>query len=172
MCGTVEWRKGYDIALDAWEKVQVKYPHASLALIGRGWNTPYGQEIAKRSLDLRVNCYEQRGFKEFQKWMRGRDVLLCPSRDEGGYSQVLLQAQEMGKLVVAPYICGVMEQIQDITTGIVYGKGESLDMIIQSIIYGFPSYADMGKNARDWAHKNNSIKEHGDKWVELIERLT
>lgn len=181
VAGTVEWRKGQDIALAAWK--QAKPIGATLTIVGGGWNTPFGQSIAKEASGLtNVSVVYPVLPDQFAHMLAGHDILLVPSRDEGGYAQVMLQAQELGKLVIASSLPGVLEQIApqepsfpigDKKASLLYGMpventATAFAQAISSVIQDQTLITVIGRQARPWAHKNNSLVEHLNSWEKLI----
>lgn len=174
MAGTIEWRKGFLKGLQAFLKAQEKYPDIRLSIIGGGWETTYGQEVAELACKGEgVDLYILKDITCFKKFLAKHDILLCPSEDEGGYPQVLLQAQEMGKGVVASDICGVWEQVHHGETGMRVDPLSIRDWIerIETCIQYPEKIKQMGKLAREFVHSNNNLETHLDEWQKLLERV-
>jgi glycosyltransferase involved in cell wall biosynthesis len=173
VAGTVEARKGQDRTLVAYQKLLTRIgpDKTELVLIGTLPNTPYAQQILGWVDSIPSACWlapvSPRAFGEV---LAGCDVLLCPSRDEGGYPQVLLQAQERAKLVLASDVCGMWEQVHHGQTGMLCTQDDPSDWASRmEVAIKYPVDCDIiAKQARVWTHKNNSYEEHMQKWTELI----
>jgi len=166
VAGTIEWRKGQDRVLEAWSRV--KPQGARLTLLGdasNGWAKSLRGEYSHLS---GVTWLDPMSPSKFSESLGNYDILLVPSRDEGGYPQVLLQAQEKGLCVVAWDCCGMKEQVRP-GTGYIKNSIESLGEMISNIT---PEQASqVGKQARRWAHFNNSLETHIQDWKSLIEEV-
>lgn len=171
MAGSIEWRKGQDIAVAAFKELVREHPQARLTIIGGPWNTPYAQQILEQVVGIpQVSVYLTMPPSKFQEILREHDVVLCPSRDEGGYPQVLLQAQEMGKVVIASDCSGMKEQVHHGINGFISSNTEWYYWM-SNLFMGHRGWQeDMGQQAREGTHKNNRLDTHLDQWVELIER--
>jgi glycosyltransferase involved in cell wall biosynthesis len=173
VAGTVEWRKGQGIAAEAYTQFLKTHPTGTrLTFIGSNWNSPYAQQILKwASAVPSVTCLTERAPGVFAEVLDSCDVLLCPSRDEGGYPQVLLQAQERGKLVIASDVCGMKEQVPPGTGLVVANSPETLALTMRWLMSSKPYgvLQTYGNSAREWVHKNNSMEEHISQWKKLIE---
>lgn len=113
--GRLAPEKGLDLLVDAWPSVLAQWPRASLTLVGEG--------PERAALEARVG---RLGLAEFvtlpgpsddpTAWLRGSDLFILPSREEG-MSIALLEAMALGIPLVATAIAGNRRLIQDFKHG-------------------------------------------------------
>ncbi len=177
VAGSIEHRKGQLMAVRAFKSLPFDIQHKSaLYLIGNGWGSQYGQQVQKESRGERIKLADGVDPQKFRKLLSKIDCLLCPSTDEGGFPQVLLQAQEAGKKVVAHKVCGMQEQIPDGTGYLILpSENEELSLIrwgdMMAGLVESNSPGTIWLKARDWAHTNNSLNTHIQEWDKLIKEV-
>jgi len=97
--GFIDWRKGHDIALEAFSKLK----DAEMVFVG-GWHsdsvTPYMQQVIMKARELGVRVTGYVDDATFETWLAAVDVVLHPARavSESGVVSAALGA---GKPVVA-----------------------------------------------------------------------
>ncbi|MFV0458006.1 MAG: glycosyltransferase [Actinomycetales bacterium] len=103
-CGSVEYRKGYDLLIAAAQLVGSRAPELDIRFV---W---IGDLIASGALDGHVEFLGPRA--DPYPLMRGFDLLALPSRDDP-FPLVVLEAMVLGKPVVAFDVGGVRDQIAE-----------------------------------------------------------
>jgi len=128
--------KGFDIALDAFLKIQKKYPSATLKVFGD--SPPWPVERYAPPMNLVLNqegnidweriqdqypgvfyrglCYPH----EISSELRQSGFLLCPSRHEETFALAPLEAQACGCIPIAPCHGAYPERIESGVTGFTY----------------------------------------------------
>lgn len=168
VAGSIEWRKGQDQVLAAWSRLDLK--GARLTLVGDS-NNGWARELIRLYGNLwGVSFVPPMPPGNFAKLLEASDVLLVPSRDEGGYPQVLLQAQEKGLCVVAADVCGMLEQVP-LETGFLTNQWDTAIRVLIQSDRRNPIQL-FGEHAREWVHTNNSLEDHIQGWKKLIEEVT
>jgi glycosyltransferase involved in cell wall biosynthesis len=121
-------KKGGEILLRAFVRVQEAFPDACLVLVGIGPLKPYLQQIAS-NLRIRVEFrgpYSNEQVRE--ELMRARLFCLPSLTDSNGDAEglpiALLEAQASGVPVVASIHSGIVEAVQDGVTGRLFREGD------------------------------------------------
>jgi len=102
--GFIDYRKGHDIALEAYRKLMSRGVGAEMVFVG-GWHTnnttPYMAEVLRTARELGVRVTGYVDDQVFEHWLSAVDVVLHPARavSESGIVSLALGA---GKPVVAP----------------------------------------------------------------------
>lgn len=106
--------------------------------------------IAKLGLKNKVTFLGQLNIEDLRDYYAASDIVILPSYSEG-LGRVLLEAQAMGKPVVAYATGGIPEAMQDGKTGYLVRKGDyrALAMRIKEILTNEQLKAQMGISARD-----------------------
>ena len=103
-------QKGQDVLLDAWALVRQQVPGARLYLVGGG---PDQAEVERRVAGLSgVVLVGAVGRPTALQYVVAADVVALPSRWEG-MSLTLLEAQALGRYVVASDVAGAREVLSD-----------------------------------------------------------
>jgi len=101
--GFIDYRKGHDIALEAYKRLRAGGVRAEMVFVG-GWHSdrgnPYMAEVLRRAGELGVRATGYVSDEEFELWLGAVDVVLHPARavSESGIVSLALGA---GKPVVA-----------------------------------------------------------------------
>jgi glycosyltransferase involved in cell wall biosynthesis len=124
--GTVEHRKGQDVALEALAGLRRTGIDARLDLVGRGAESEFGQDLQRRvqalGLDDHVTFMGQ--VSDVDRVLKQTDVLLMPSRAEPlGLSA--LEASARAIPVVASEVGGLPEVVNDGETGFLTPAGDA-----------------------------------------------
>jgi len=97
--GFIDWRKGHDIALEAYSRLK----DVEMVFVG-GWHSdsgnPYMSDIIAKARRLGVRVTGYVSDKEFELWLSAVDVVLQPSR-AASESGVISYALGSGKAIVA-----------------------------------------------------------------------
>jgi len=123
--GSVVYRKGVDILIDAFEQLAVKYPELHILLLGRdSFLDGIGNESAYQNnqafvdeLKKRVLSSEYRDrvkfiglTQEVPLYMRASDLFVFPSRREG-FGAVILEAMATGLPIIISELDGISDRI-------------------------------------------------------------
>lgn len=95
--GTYSYNKGYDLLLEMWSKIEMKFPAWELHIYGKGTHDNL-HSIAK-DLNLK-NIHFHTPIPEIEKEYLNSSLLVLPSRSEG-FGMVLIEAMGFGLPVVS-----------------------------------------------------------------------
>lgn len=106
--------KGYDILIDAFNRIRKSYPELKLVILGDGELRPYlVDKVSKYALNDKVYMP---GFKQnVFPWFRHAKLCVISSRVEG-FPNVLLQMMSQNSKVVSTLCAGDIENIEGIYT--------------------------------------------------------
>ena len=101
------------------------------------------------------------------------DVLVLPSFAHEGIPQIILQAQAMGRAVVATTIGGIPEVVENDVTGLLVSPRDpdALAEKIQLVLGDSALRARLGCAARQNIEKHHSLDAMGERLLELYEKL-
>lgn len=165
--GRVERIKGIMTLLAAVKQANVRLIIAGVG----GLEQTVEREIKKHKLDV-----ELVGFKsgsELHDLIRGSLCVVVPSEWYETFGLVILEANALGKPVIASRIGGMPEVIKEGETGLLFEAG-NVDELTQAMewIWTHPDEAvDMGKNARRHVEKKFGKERHYKKIMSIYEKL-
>jgi len=159
--------KGQNYLIQAMKAVREKFPSAQLLFVGDG---KIKANLIKLSNDLglRNNVFFIPSVLETSSVLALMDIFVMSSLQEGlGLS--IMEAQAMGLPVIATFVGGIPELIEDKRTGILIPPQDS-DTLAQAIIYLLENNQlakGLGKNAKENIRENFAL----EKMVEQTEAL-
>ena len=125
--GKFHRQKGFDLLLNAFARLQDKYPKWTMTIFGEGrlWNE---LNHLRDSLGLSNRVFFPGQVKNAQHYLRQADIFVMPSRYEG-FPNVLCEAMAIGVAVIATDCPSVAEDIiHDGTDGILVPR-ENVDAL-------------------------------------------
>jgi len=119
--GGIESRKGQDVFLDSWEKVDENLKKSIIVyFIGKIPDNKYYEEIAKRiSKDDRFVFYNEVDQSKIKELYQEVDVVIVPSREET-MSMAAIEAMMMGCNCIVSNKCGIADYIKHKENGMVF----------------------------------------------------
>jgi glycosyltransferase involved in cell wall biosynthesis len=122
---TIEPRKGQDVAVEALAELRDRGIDAVLELVGREQNKAFGKRLRERVRELGLDEHVRfRGeIADVPDLVQGQDVLIAPSRAEP-LGVAPIEAQALGRPVVASRVGGLPEVVLDGETGILTRPGD------------------------------------------------
>ncbi len=173
--GRLVARKGFDKVIEAMPQVVAKVPEAVYLIAGSGPDEARLKELGRKTP-------EQIKFlgrvSEEEKWalLELSDVFIMPAREDDedveGFGIVYLEANLMGKPVIAGKTGGVQEAVVDEQTGLLVNP-ENADEISRAIIelLSNPELADkLGRAGQQRAMEEFSWEKIGREFRGVIER--
>ena len=163
------WRKGQDILLEAFSKLDCD--NCKLILVGHDTNSNEAKNLIKKfSLEDKVIPL---GFRyDVEKLLNGADFFVLTSNSEG-IAGAVLQAMSVGKVVISTLAGGIGEYLKDNFNGFSCPIGD-VDCLVEKMkkAINLPTdrYNYLSKNAMETA-KKYSIEETVKKWKNLIEEV-
>jgi glycosyltransferase involved in cell wall biosynthesis len=126
--------KGLFTLLDAFARVQERWPQARLLIVGSG---PMAGLLEERAGRLRLGsaCHFQPAVEEVAPWLRAMDIFVLPSLSEA-LSNSLMEAMACGCCAVASEVGGNPELVEHGRTGLLFPAGDSraLAAALESLI--------------------------------------
>ena len=107
--GRNHWKKGYPYAIDSCKILKEKGISFTYHVIGAKGSEELEFLIQTNHLQNEVFLTDKKPFSEVQQLMRNADLLLLPSIEEG-IANVVLEAMQLGTLVLSTD-CGGMEEV-------------------------------------------------------------
>lgn len=158
--GRLEYEKGFDIVINVFKKLSLRYEDVYLNIIGSGSQESLLQEsINKQEINEKVKLY---GYKSNPyPYIRKSDVVICSSRNEG-FSLVVAEALMLNKLVISTKCSGPIEILENGKFGILIDdENDLLDVLIKvknddSIIR---YYEEITKEARKKFNSKDIMKQ-------------
>ncbi|WP_124053874.1 glycosyltransferase family 4 protein [Arcanobacterium ihumii] len=134
-------RKGQDILIDAWPKIQAEHPGVELLIVGKG---PYGEKLKARAKASTASDFihftGEVPYSELAAHYSVGDIFAMPCRTRGGgldiegLGIVYLEAYAAGLPVVAGDSGGAPEAVIDGVTGIVV-NGNEVSSVARAVNY-------------------------------------
>ena len=120
--GRYVYRKGFDLLLKAWAKIEKQYSDWELVIFGDGNRVPYEQLMSDLGIDT-TRCHLNGPTTDIQKEYINSSIFVLSSRFEG-FGMVLIEAMACG-LPVVSYACpcGPKDIIKDGEDGLLVDNG-------------------------------------------------
>lgn len=168
--GRYSWEKGFDLLIEAWESVALKYPEWTLHIYGLGDKEFYQKLAREKGIEDKITCHS---FAEdiYEKY-RDCSIFVLSSRHEG-FGLVLAEAMATGLPSVA-FNCpeGPSDIVTDGVDGILVENGNTLKLA-EGLMYLISHEKERelyGKNARENMKRYNKdiIMQE---WINLFETI-
>jgi glycosyltransferase involved in cell wall biosynthesis len=153
MVGSLQPWKGQEEAIKALSEVVRRGVDGHLLLVGTGeasYLEMLRQQVKDQGLEQRVTFT---GYvSDPARHIQAADVILMCSRWEA-FTRVTIEAMLAGKAVIASASGGTIEQIQDGKTGLLYERGNHLELAdkIQYLYENSEARLELGQAAHAWA---------------------
>ena len=129
--GRYVYQKGFDLLLQAWSKIEHRYPDWQLAIYGDGNRTPYELQVKELGLDTNRCCLNG-PTNDIQREYFNSSLFVFSSRFEG-FGMVLIEAMACGLPVVSfDCPCGPKDIINDGKDGILVENG-NIDLLVSDL---------------------------------------
>lgn len=162
--GRYVYQKGFDLLVDAWERVVEKHPDWSLYVYGRGEKNKYRQV---------QNCFFEDVVADINEKYAESSIFVLSSRFEG-FGMVIVEAMRCGVPAVSfACPCGPSDIITHEKDGFLVENG-NVEQLAERICYLIEhpdERKEMGRNAIENA-KNYSLDEIGKRWINLFNEVT
>ena len=162
--GRYVYQKGFDLLVDAWERVVEKHPDWTLYVYGRGEKNKYRQV---------QNCFFEDVVANINEKYAESSIFVLSSRFEG-FGMVIVEAMRCGVPAVSfACPCGPSDIITPGKDGFLVENG-NVEQLAERICYLIEhpdERKEMGRNAIEKA-KNYSLDEIGKRWINLFNEVT
>jgi glycosyltransferase involved in cell wall biosynthesis len=149
--GTVERRKGQDVALEAVGILHAREVDIDLVLVGRKQEPEFAAALSARADELGIadNVRFKGSVSDVDSELSAVDVVVGPSRAEP-LGLALMEAMALGRPVVASRVGGIPEFIIDGTTGLLVSAGSAQELAdaIHELVIDPPKARELGSAAR------------------------
>ena len=165
--GRLSREKGVDILVKAFKELDL---NAHLVIVGEGPLRKELEELARD--DPRIHLLGPRPRGETLKIVRGSDVFVLPSRQEG-LSTSLLEAMAMGVPVIATAVGGNLELVKNRLTGLLIPPEdpEALLNALRELLEDPSLAAKLGEEARRYVVKEFSWEVAYERYLRVYEEL-
>lgn len=162
--GRYVYQKGFDLLVDAWERVVEKHPDWTLYVYGRGEKNKYRQV---------QNCFFEDVVADINEKYAESSIFVLSSRFEG-FGMVIVEAMRCGVPAVSfACPCGPSDIITHEKDGFLVENG-NVEQLAEHICYLIEhpdERKEMGRNAIEKA-ENYSLDEIGKRWINLFNEVT
>jgi glycosyltransferase involved in cell wall biosynthesis len=161
--GRLNSEKGFDVALEAFERIARVHPEARLLIIGDGEERARLESLARElEVEHATHFIGSRSRDELAQYLAGADVFLFPTRRNEAGPLVLLEAMACGLPTVASRIGGITEVIEpegDDKVGILVrpGVADDVETAIRRLLRDGALRASLGAAARQRAVSEYSL---------------
>ena len=179
--GAVNWRKGVDLLLTAWQVIQKRFPEAILVLVGpiSTASGPYGRPFAEYIDDYISSHLSPQNIRilgqqsDVQRFYQMADVFVLPSRLEG-LPNALLEAMACGLPCVGSDIPSIRNIISNNKNGLVFESenAEQLADAISFLLSNEQKARELGQRAREVVMTRYSLESVAEAYLHLYNRLS
>jgi len=164
--------KGQRYLLEAAAILKSKYPNARYLVVGSG---EILEDLRSTAASLGVSGEVVfAGYREnVEDFIAAMDVFCLLSWDTEGFGQVVVEAEAMGKPVIATKVGGIPETFEDNKTGLLI-EPENSKQLAEKIDYFLSNEAKMtefGRNASIFAKSKFSIDRMADEIINIYKGL-
>ncbi|KJS08357.1 MAG: hypothetical protein VR73_05925 [Gammaproteobacteria bacterium BRH_c0] len=143
--GRLAHNKGVDVLLQAATLVNRQYPNAHWIIVGEGEEKPRLQQLAaKNGMEDKVHFVGKMPREDIYSAMKGFDIVVVPSREEG-FGLTALEAMACGLPLVASRVDALQEVVIDGQTGLLFtvDDPESLKDCLSKLLFKPINYSYM-----------------------------
>jgi glycogen synthase len=117
--GRIVYRKGFDLLLDAWKRIEDRHAGTGLVIAGTGSEEPHLRSLVRdRGLENRVHFAGKLSSSQVAAMMKAAEVFVMPSRIEA-FGIVVLEAWRARTPAIVSSNGGTREFVEDGVTGLV-----------------------------------------------------
>ena len=169
--GRYAYQKGFDLLLQAWNRVEKACPEWQLTIHGMGERAPYQQQAAALGLDM-SRCHLEDTTPDIQAAYCRSSLFVFSSRFEG-FGMVLVEAMACGLPVVSfDCPCGPKDIVRDGEDGLLVKTGD-VDELADALIRMMQSDELRRKMANSALEnvKRYRLDVLAEKWRQLFDHL-
>jgi glycosyltransferase involved in cell wall biosynthesis len=165
--------KGVDILLLAWKRIIMKFPLATLRIVGEGNLVAYRSFAKENGIESSVEFMGKQ--KEIKKFMLEADIFVLPSRREG-MSNALMEAMMCGMPVVATDVSGSRDLVEHTISGLLVPPAD-VAQLAEALIYMLqhPEQAiSMGRkgyeSVKEKCDINNVVRQYAELYNKILQK--
>ncbi len=164
--------KGVQFLIQAFARIEKKYPQFKLVIVGDG---PYRPDLEKLAQKLGVRNIEFTGrlpLAEVKEIMRRISVFVLPSLSEG-LGRVLLEAGMLAKPAIGSRVGGIPDLIKDGETGFLFTPGnvDELAEKLERLLGEAGLVKKMGEAARKFIEDKFSTEKYFQEYIKMVEDI-
>jgi glycosyltransferase involved in cell wall biosynthesis len=161
--------KGVQFLIQAFARLEKKYPQFKLIIVGDG---PYRSNLEKLARELVIRNIEFTGWKpqaEVKDIMRRCTCFVLPSLSEG-LGRVLIEAAMLSKPAVGSNVDGIPDIIKDGETGFLFRPTDISDLAVKlNKLLGDPALVRrLGGNARKFVEDKFSTEKYFQEYIKMV----
>lgn len=163
--------KGHEFFIGAAQRIAQTHPETHFVIAGDGpCRDLIRSRIADAGLEDRFHCLGHRD--DVPAILASLTVLALPSTAHEGIPQIILQAQAMGKAVVASAVGGIPEVVEDGVTGLLAPPSDAAALAdrIGRLLRDSGLRARLGANSRERIEREHSIDAMCRRLEEIYDR--
>lgn len=181
--GSLTARKGIDLAIEAWSRLNHRFPKTHLALVGAGFDTagddPEKRKFARRLQGLSAGSgaadrLHVTGFVDrVEDYYRAADIFVFPSEKEG-MPNAVLEAMACGLPVVLTPFESLSADIGEAGRDFCVAERTSPDLAdaIEPLLQDPNRRRAMGNSARRWIEATMDLEGTLDRYMSLYRELS
>lgn len=170
--GQMQWRKGFDILIEAFYKISLAFPEYHLVLFGEGNEKEHLVKLAKEyGLMKKIHFYAP--INNVIEKNLNAELFIIPSRSEG-IPNILIEAMYAGIPSVATDCSpGGARLLSDDGKYCVLCERENVNALYEAIVYGLKNKKEMHELSEKAKKglKRFKAKKISDEWKKLIMRI-
>ena len=149
--GRMAPEKGFDLAISALKPLRKRFPRLTLSLVGDG---PERAALERQANDLglgkAVKFVGEVSNRQIPDLLNEATIVLIPSRCREAFSQVAVEAAQMGRPVVAAATGGLREVVLEGETGLLVemANAPALAAAVETLLVDPERTGKMGENGR------------------------
>ncbi len=161
--------KGLDVLLEAFARIQGRFPQASISVVGGGEWGPYQEKIQSLGLSSRVRYGGQVAHASMVERYQNAYLLAAPTRHES-FGLVLAEAMACGLPVVATRVTAIPEVVEEGRTGLLVpvDDGAALAEALATLLGDPERAAAMGKAGRARVEQRFAWGKVITQWEQLL----
>lgn len=163
LIGSVIYRKGQDIFLEAVKKIPVHTKKQALFwIIGKAKQDSYGDEVRRLSAERGVSMLGEMTREEIRKAYEDIDILVCPSREDP-LPIVVTEAMMFEKACIVSDSIGMADYILEGENGLICKTGDANDLAkkMSWMIDNRDKLEQIGYHARKTYEENFTMERFG-----------
>lgn len=161
--------KGLEVLLEAFARIQGRFPQASISVLGGGEWGPYQERIQSLGLGSRVRYGGHVAHEGMIERYRNAYLLAAPTRHES-FGLALAEAMACGLPVVATRVTAIPEVVEDGRTGLLVPVGDvgALAEALETLLSEPERAAAMGEAGRARVEEHFAWEKIIAQWEQLL----